>query len=221
MTSPADSSRPDVSDMKAVHQVLRDSLNHAPDLVAGVSAGDAERLALISNFYENLLSFLHAHHQTEEELVFPLLRERCPGDLGLVDRIANQHADVLELVGKAETSVGSWKAGTEGAQERCASDLSKLGDSLNHHLDEEELEVLPLCAQNLTVEEWGAQPGHGMALFAGDKIWLVIGLIRQRLTQAQRDEMLVNMPPPAVEMWTSFGEQAFNELIAQVGLPVG
>jgi hypothetical protein len=29
------------------------------------------------------------------------------------------------------------------------------------------------------------------------------------------------MPPPAVQMWTSFGENAFNELMAAVGEPLG
>ena len=37
MTSPPDAPRPDVSDMFAVHQALRDTLGGAPQLVHGVS----------------------------------------------------------------------------------------------------------------------------------------------------------------------------------------
>jgi hypothetical protein len=47
------------------------------------------------------------------------------------------------------------------------------------------------------------------------------GLIRQRMTQRQRDLMIAHMPAPVVEMWTSFGENAFNQLIAEVGPPLG
>ena len=68
--------------MFAVHGVFRDSLGAAPTLVGGIAPGDAERVALIANYYENILSFLEAHHDGEEELVFPLLRERCAGDGG-------------------------------------------------------------------------------------------------------------------------------------------
>ena len=65
--------RPDVSDMYAVHGVFRDTLGAAPELVGGIGAGDTERTALIANYYENILSFLEAHHDGEEKLVFPLL----------------------------------------------------------------------------------------------------------------------------------------------------
>jgi hypothetical protein len=52
-------------------------------------------------------------------------------------------------------------------------------------------------------------------------VWLILGLIRDQMTQAQRDQMLAHMPPPAVEMWTSMGEQAYKNLLAEVGPPVG
>jgi hypothetical protein len=41
------------------------------------------------------------------------------------------------------------------------------------------------------------------------------------MTQEQRDQMLAHMPPPAVEMWTSVGEQAYKNLVAEVGAPIG
>ena len=62
--------------------------------------------------------------------------------------------------------------------------------------------MLPLAAEHLSVEEWGALPGHGMADFDGDKIWLILGLIRERMTDDQRAAMMAHMPPPALEMWT-------------------
>ena len=65
--------RPDTSDMYAVHGGFRDTLGAAPTLVGDIASGDAERVALIANYYENVLSFLEAHHDGEEKLVFPLL----------------------------------------------------------------------------------------------------------------------------------------------------
>jgi hypothetical protein len=81
--------------------------------------------------------------------------------------------------------------------------------------------VLPLCGENLSLEEWGALPGHALGSFTGDKVWLILGLIRDQMSQAQRDEMLAHMPPPAVDMWTSMGEQAYKNLVAEVGPPLG
>ena len=85
---------------------------------------------------------------------------------------------------------------------------------LLEHLDEEERLGLPLAAEYLSAEEWGRLPGHGLAAFDGDKVWLILGLIRERMNEDQRAAMLAHMPPPAVDMWTGFGEQAFNELAA-------
>jgi len=101
-----------------------------------------------------------------------------------------------------------------------ADALEALRVQLCAHLDEEEAEGLPLCAENLSIQEWGALPGHAMASFRGDKIWLILGLIRERMNDGQRAAMLEHMPPPAVEMWTNFGEQAFKELSNEVVVEV-
>ena len=41
------------------------------------------------------------------------------------------------------------------------------------------------------------------------------------MTDAQRAAMLAHMPPPALDMWTGFGEQAFKDYSAEVVVEVG
>jgi hemerythrin superfamily protein len=67
-----------VSDMYPVHAAFRLTLSAAPQLVGSVRDNDQARRDVIGNFYRNIIEFLHVHHHGEEELVFPLLRERCP-----------------------------------------------------------------------------------------------------------------------------------------------
>jgi Hemerythrin HHE cation binding domain len=212
--------RPDISEMYAVHGVFRDTLGTAGDLVGGAAPGDAERVALVANYYENVLSFLEAHHETEEVLVFPLLRARCPGSAPMIDRLAAEHEEALKLMANAVGALAAWPGGDAGSQSHVADALEVLRVQLEAHLDVEEAEALGLCAENMSLEEWGALPGHGLAAFGGDKIWLILGLIRQRMNEAQRAAMLEHMPPPAVEMWTGFGEQAFTDLSSQVVVEV-
>jgi hypothetical protein len=214
VTSPA---AIDVSDMYPVHNALRTTLAAAPRLVGGVDDGDTGRRDLIANFYTNVISFLHVHHDGEEVLVFPKLRERCPDQRDLVERIAAQHRDVDKLVGDSTDLLRRWQSGEAGERDTCARTLKALGDRLTEHLDDEERLLLPLCATNLSEEEWGALPGHALGSFDGDKVWLILGLIRQNMTEEQRDRMLAHMPPPAVEMWTGFGESAFLALMDEVG----
>ncbi len=221
MTTAHDPSRPDVSDMYAVHQALRDSLGCASQLVRAVDRSDAARVGLITNFYENVLLFLHVHHDGEEKLIFPLLRERCQGERALVQQMEAQHADVVGLIERSHAALGAWAGGEPAAQEESAAALGDLDTRLEEHLSDEERQLLPLCADNVTLEEWGALPGHALGAFSGDKVWLILGLIRHQMTQDQRDAMLAHMPPPAVEMWTTMGEQAYKNLIAEVGPPIG
>jgi hypothetical protein len=220
MSGPSAPPRPDTTDMFAVHGVFRDSLGAAPTLVGGIAPGDAERVALIANYYENILSFLHAHHNGEEVLVFPLLRERCDGAGALLDHMAEQHHEALGLLEQTQAALAAWPGGGAAAQKASQERLDELCSHLNEHLAEEEQKVLPLASEHLSMEEWGALPGHGMANFNGDKIWLILGLIRERMTDPQRAAMTAHLPPPALEMWTNFGEQAFNDYASVVEVAV-
>ena len=223
MADQAGAPRPDVTDMYAVHGVFRDTLGAAPRLVGDIAPGDAARVEQIANYYDNILYFLEAHHDGEEEIVFPRLRERCPDAKPLLETLEQQHVKALALLADARVALGAWPGADGGAaaQSAVVDSLGALRTQLVAHLDQEETEALPLCAAHLYADEWGQLPGHAMGNYKGDKIWLIMGLIRQRFTQAQRDQMLAHMPPPARDMWTSFGENAFNELSAQVVVEVG
>jgi hypothetical protein len=212
--------RPDVTDLFAVHGVFRDTLGAAPELVGAIAPGDGERVALVANYYDNVLFLLEAHHDGEEAIVFPLLRERCPDQSAFMDRLDKEHKEAMRLLESARGSLAGWSGGDAAAARSVVDDLGALREQLVVHLDAEESEGLPLCAANLSPEEWGALPEHAMANFQGDKIWLILGLIRERMTESQRAAMLEHMPPPAVDMWTSFGERAFNELSGQVVVEV-
>ncbi|HEX4176605.1 MAG TPA: hemerythrin domain-containing protein [Acidimicrobiales bacterium] len=225
MADQADTPRPDVTEMYAVHGVFRDTLGAAPRLIGDIAPGDAARVDQIANYYDNILYFLEAHHDGEEVIVFPRLRERCPDDAALLDSLEEEHKEALKLLAAARGPLAEWPR-ADGptaavAQTAVAESLEALRAQLVEHLDEEETRALPLCAEHILAEEWGQLPGHALAGYQGDKVWLILGLIRQRMTQEQRDAMLEHMPPPPRDMWINFGENAFNELSAQVVVEVG
>ena len=128
---------------------------------------------------------------------------------------------VARLLEEAQTLLQAWPTGDAAAQRAAQDGLEALHAQLVDHLDQEEAKVLPLAAEHLSAAEWGALPGHGMANFHGDKIWLILGLIRERMTDTQRAAMLEHLPPPALDMWSGFGEQAFKDYCTMVTVPVG
>lgn len=221
MTEIQTSARPDTTDMLAVHKVFRQALATAPALVGDAPVGDAERAALVASYYDNVLRFLNVHHDGEDKLVWPKLLERCPADTDLVRRMVSNHEDIHGPIDRAGTAVAAWGRSADAVAARTlTAALAQLEAKLIPHLDDEEERIVPLCAEHLTMEEWGQMPGHALSHFDGDKVWLILGLIRENMTQAQRDAMLEHMPPPPREMWINMGNAAFDEFIAEVRKPL-
>jgi hemerythrin-like domain-containing protein len=206
----------DVSDMYAVHQGILKALDAAPQLVTGAVGNDA-RVDAVASFYDNVLEFLHVHHQGEDELIYPRLEQRCTPDDEMLERIDAQHKLLYGPMDEAWELVDAFRhAPSNDSAAAVIAALSKVDEVLRPHLGEEETHVLPLATKWLSPDEWAELPGHAMMSFRKDKPWLALGLVREGLTQEQRDAMLAGMPAPVAQMWTNEWESAFNSFIAQV-----
>lgn len=207
----------DASDMMAVHQVLRDAITNAPVLIGGAKHGDIQRAAVVGSYYDNVLRFLQVHHHAEDELVWPKLLERAPARTELVQGMVADHERIHQGLDRATAALPRWaSSGDTGAAGELTTAIDELGSALIPHLDREEREIVPVISDHLSEEEWGEMPGHALRAFDGDKVWLILGLIRENMTQAQRDAMLAHMPPPPRDMWINMGNAAFDEFIAEV-----
>jgi hemerythrin-like domain-containing protein len=209
--------RPNTRDMLAIHQVFRDAFSLAPQLVGSVCNDTESRVATVAAYYSNVLAMLHAHHEGEDELVWPKLIERAPDQSDLVGRMQEQHAQLLDALVDAERRLAEWTAESDidrGAS--LAAALATLGVRCAAHFDEEERRILPLAAEHFSVEEWGELPGHGMRAFSGDRVWLILGLIQEQMPPQARAEMEANMPPPVREMWQGPGRAQFEAFIAEL-----
>ena len=169
------------------------------------------------SYYANVLNLLHGHHEGEDELLTPRLLERAPEHAETVSRISGQHQSVLETLHAAEQAVAAWRAAPSAARRDAAADaLASLEAQLIPHLDEEEREILPIAGQHINVAEWGELPAHGMRTFTGDKMWLILGLVQEQMTEQQRALMEAHMPPPLLEFWTGNGRGLFDDYIADL-----
>jgi hemerythrin-like domain-containing protein len=206
----------DVSDMYAVHNALTNALDAAPAYVAKAGV-DAERVEVIGSFYENVIEFLHVHHTGEDELIYPVVEERCAESRSELERINDQHKLLHAPMDAGRTAVATWREApsTENAQAVIAA-IGSIAEPLRPHLAEEEAVLLPLASKSMSPEEFGRLPGHHMMIFRADKPWLMLGLVREQLDEEHRDGQLAGMPPEMRTMWTEQMEPAFNAFIADV-----
>lgn len=209
--------RPDTDDMIRVHQVFRDALGCSPQLVGSVCGDRSDRVGAVMSFYENILAFLHVHHEGEDELLWPKLLERAPEQSELIRRVAGQHEGVGDTLADADARLAAWREQPDierGAA--LAAALATLGVELAAHLAEEERRILPIVADHLTVDEWAELPKHGMQNFRGDKLWLIVGLIQEQMPPAGVEHMNAAMPEPVRAFWLGEGRRQYEEFVGLV-----
>ncbi len=215
MTAPG-SYTTDTSDMFAVHRAILGALDSAPTLVTG-AGDDAERAEIVGSFYENVLEFLHVHHGGEDELIYPLLEERCGDQLADLVRIDDQHKTLYAPMDDGRSAIAAWRiAPSTATAQGVVESLGAIDAALRPHLGDEEATVVPLCTAWISPEEWAQLPAHAMQSFRADKPWLVLGLVFEQLTSEQRAGMLEGMPPEMRTVWSEQWEPAFEAFVAEV-----
>ena len=101
----------DVSDMYAVHKALIGALDAAPAYVAKADL-DSQRVEVIGSFYENVIEFLHVHHTGEDELIYPVLEQRCAESRSELERINDQHKLLHAPMDAGRSAIASLAGGT-------------------------------------------------------------------------------------------------------------
>jgi len=206
----------DVSDMYAIHKALLGALDAAPAYVAEAGL-DAERVEVIGSFYENVIEFLHVHHGSEDEMLYPILEQRCAESRSALEQIDEQHKTLYAPMDAGRSAAATWRAAPSTDNAQAVIDaMGSIAAALRPHLAAEETVVLPIATKWISPEEWESMAGHSMMSFRADKPWLMVGLVREQLDQEHRDGMLAGMSPETRATWTDRMEPAFNTFIADV-----
>jgi hemerythrin-like domain-containing protein len=209
--------RPDTSDMIRVHRVFRQAFAVAPHLLGSVAADDVEQVRRITTFYTGVLLMVRFHHEGEDALLWPRLRERCADGLAAVSHAAGQHDRLHDGLQGAEQQLTRWSAcPTLDGAASLAGALAELAADLTVHLDDEERTILPLIEEHLTAEEWHQLPAHGVEQWrrhAPELRWLAVGLLREQQDPELRASLNAAMAAPVREWWLNEGQPMFDQFI--------
>ncbi len=207
----------DTTDMLAVHDCLRKEFARLPITVKASPEGDADRAAIVGGHVLFMGDFLTAHHDSEDAIVWPLLKERSPEYAGLVSDMEHQHERMHATLDTARQQAATWIA-SPGIQERSAlhTTLIALERELLQHFAQEEEDVLPLIARDLTPEEWASVGEHSRATFAPEQLAIALGLILDNTSTERGEYILAEMPPEAREGFEQFGRPAYAAYKAQI-----
>ena len=189
--------QPDTSDMVVVHRVFRREFRLLPQMVRAVPSGDTARARVVAAHCAEMVEALHHHHGGEDDLVWPLLRERAALQAPLVERMEQQHEVVASLLEQAVDLTGRWAADPRaGYGDALVEVLTQVSAALDEHLDEEERTVLPLVAQHLTVKEWGQLAERGMTSMPRNRLVVFLAHVLEDASAEERRAFLGHVPLP-------------------------
>ena len=88
----------DTSMMRIVHSALRRDLHRAEVALDASPPPPVVQQLAIARHLQWMMSFLHAHHRSEDEGLYPLVRERDPAAAELLDAMDADHRAVASVI---------------------------------------------------------------------------------------------------------------------------
>jgi len=156
MTSELDAPA-DTRMMRIVHQALRRDLRCAQLALISTPPPSRQRQKAIGRHVKWMMGFLRAHHRSEDEGLYPLVRQRDPAAAELLDAMSADHEEVASSIIGVEAAAAACSHGDgDGRVERLVAALDRLAEVLLPHLRREEDEMMPVVSSVVTNREWRA-----------------------------------------------------------------
>lgn len=191
----------DLTIMLAAHHALRRDLVSLARAAQFADLPDPARRRSVAAGWETFKRQLHAHHTAEDELIWPLLRQRLAHSenaLSTLEEMEAEHALADPLLAAVDVSFGGKSpSGGPGPGPDRGDAVDALTVALTSHLAHEERDALPLIGVALTAREWrgaGARIArrNGLSGTAEMFPWMIEGAPRDEARAA-----LGQLPAPA------------------------
>lgn len=201
----------DSRDMVVVHNMFRREFSAIPTLVGNVALADAAKAATVADHITWMVTFLHAHHEGEDLLVWPKLLDRAPGETDpLIHLMEEQHLALASALDDLNAKAAAWRLIADAAgRDALTLAATTLLVQIDQHLSLEEREVLPIIDQYLTAKEWNEVGGSGLKKMRFGQIKVAFGMILNGAPLAQVQAMKDTLPRVPWTVFSLVGPRAY------------
>jgi hemerythrin-like domain-containing protein len=208
----------DSRDMLVIHQMFRRQFKAIPGLVSAVPEGEPAKVAVVADHVTWMVAFLHAHHQGEDELVWPRLLERVPGDTDpLIYTMEAQHEGLAKALDALAVEAADWRrTGAAAERDAVAGAAAELLARIAEHLDLEERMVLSLIDKYLTKKEWDQVGASGLKKMSFAQLQVAFGMILDPATPDQVRIMRNVIPRAPWLIFSLLGPRAYVKYAARL-----
>ena len=138
--------------MLGSHAAFRRDLARLAKVAAQPGAAEPERALAVANGWTTFKRQLLNHHEVEDEVIWPLLRERLtgrPDALSVLDEMEHEHSFIEPLLAAADAALVATNGGPT-----LADVVDEMHGKLIAHLAHEERDALPLIVETVPAPEW-------------------------------------------------------------------
>ena len=205
-------------DMNYVHNVFRDAFARA-EILESIDIHNASQVKHTALYFSSIFTFLHAHHHTEDTYLWPPLLERAPEKADIINHGIEQHEALADALPNAQ------KATDNFAMNPSTESLKKLADAalgvasvLVDHLKDEENNVLPICSEHITMEEWQSLAPHTLSALEGPTLMMVLGLVYDAFDDDYKAAMAKLMPDELKNAWVNEGQKLYQNTMKEMNI---
>lgn len=166
--------------MGIVHRALRRDLARATAVLGATPPPAEEQRRAVAAHLAWMLEFLHAHHESEDRGLYPVVRGRRPDAAALLDAMDEDHRGVATKVEAVEAAAAAYGTSDDSAvRDQLLEAIAALEAVLLPHLDREEAEAMPVVSEAITHAEWQALEqehnldGKSLAQLAKEGHWVM------------------------------------------------
>lgn len=204
-------------EMPLIHRIFRHRFSELRALVTAVGPADPTRVRAVGDHLSFMLDSLHYHHTTEDDYIWPHLRDRAGIDGRLAARMEKQHQEIDVAVARVREACAAWTADpTPQSTDELASRLDEFMQVVVTHLDEEERDVVPLIDRHLTKAEWELLGRHGFEKFTPQQRWIAMGQMLEVATPEEAAMMLGKLPLPVRALWRLVGRRTYRRYVEPI-----
>lgn len=204
------------NEMVVIHRILRSELSIVAELIR-TAGRDTKRAREVGEHVDFLLTELHNHHTSEDELLWPMLFARAAPSGASIKRMEEQHEQVATGAGEVRRLLVEWtEQPTIAGADALAGAVDRLREALSVHLDEEEADIVPLIEQHVTPEEWAAFGRRSTEKFPREVMPLLLGQMLEVATPAEAALFFGKLPLVPRLHWHLVGRRQYRRYVHRV-----
>ena len=186
----------DIRIMGIVHDALRRDLDRAVTVLSTDPVPEGPQRRAIGEHVRWMMGFLHAHHDSEDAGLWPVMRARRPDVASLISALESDHVAIAPLIDACGAAADEYgRSTTDSSRVVLLERLERLQEALVPHLRREEDELMPLVSIAVTDAEWRAlEKEHNLRHKSLSQLgfeghWLLDGL------DPERRQVVVHLVP--------------------------